>query len=104
MKQLPKLNFPGGFGFTDVSTWSAYKAWFSIDSRTCAHALYVHGRHAVIKSLEWRTNELADIMLDGSILRLYGGTYETDSGYGRDDDIQEGDMKGGSHHYHASKY
>ncbi|QDS73362.1 hypothetical protein FKW77_007105 [Venturia effusa] len=88
---IAKVDFPGGLGPTDVSTWSDYKAWLSTDPRTHTNALHVEGKHATVKTLVWRTNDLADVVLDGSVLRYTVKPLNPVHGVGRDDEIQEGD-------------
>lgn len=82
---IAKVDFPGGLGPTDISTWSDYKAWLS------QNALHVSAKHAVVKTLVWRTNELADVMLDRSVLRYTVRPLKLVNEIGRIDEIQVGD-------------
>jgi hypothetical protein len=82
---IAKVDFPGGLGPTDISTWSDYKAW------THQNLLHVEAKHALVKTLAWRTNELADVTLDRSALRYTVRPLKVVIGLGRDDEIQVGD-------------
>lgn len=82
---IAKVDFPGGLGPTDVSTWSDYKAWIHQTQ------LHVEAKHATVRTLAWRTTELADVCLDRSPLKYTVQPLKPVNELGRDDEIQVGD-------------